>query len=359
MNQFMQTRKKIIKDAIKKILHLNDGNYSYYKIKIALFYYIRSICNLLYGKPFDNRNKKYISYVPHNSAYGHEYWLRNYSHWNKPIYGEIEHGMYFGKLAGNTAVEFPISYALKVILTYGKYREKVLKNKFKDFDIFMIGPRIAYANTDDEYKKELLEKANNERVATLFPSHSTSRENMLYDTRCFVNDAKQIAHDHGIEKIRVCLRQFDIDYDKANNYIRQGLDIVSADLPNSYETIQFLPRLKAIIETSTLMFSNDIGTQLGYGLYLCVPQIIIQQDVSYSMMNSDEVTTLSAEALEYIKIFNKEKELFAEVFNPNNGLTITKQQRELCNYYWGFDQVKTPDELYSILEKIYKKFKHR
>ena len=73
--------------------------------------------------------------------------------------------------------------------------------------------------------------------------------------------------------------------------------------------------------------------------------------------NKDAAVVSKYFAVDKQSILEHEKELFAEVFRPENGLVITDRQKELCNYYWGFDQIKTPEDLHRILQTIYERFK--
>lgn len=172
---------------------------------------------------------------------------------------------------------FSISYELKVIITYGKYRKEALEHTFNDFDIYMIGPRIAYADTDTVYKEHLLKQMSGKKVATLFPAHSIWEAHASYDAKYFLNKAREIAHGVGIDNIRVCLRQEDIENGNGDEFFKQGIDVVSANSAWPNDAIHFLPKLRAIIETSSLMITNSIGTHIGYGLYFNVPQILVSQ----------------------------------------------------------------------------------
>lgn len=89
----MNQVKLALSKAVIKFLHLSDRKYGNYRLQLTIYYFLKRLTRIFYSKEIRDS----ISFIPQNHGYGHEYWLKKYSHWNKPIYGEIEHGIYYWK----------------------------------------------------------------------------------------------------------------------------------------------------------------------------------------------------------------------------------------------------------------------
>lgn len=295
-------------------------------------------------------NKKNIGVIRSNSDYGHEYWIKEYCNFDKSIYALIEHGVYFGKNTNKVGIEY--DYELKTILTYGNYREEILKIGFPKYNVYKIGPRIAYAKTDSEYFKKLIEESQGKKVLTIFPTHSTKVLKANYDIKYLLSEAYSIMNDRSIEFLRVCLPQADIDNGTADLFIKEGCTVVSA----GQDKIQFLPRLRAIIEASNLTMSNSLGTNLGYCIYLNRQQILIPQEQYYEGEKEEfqkEFTKMRSN--NSLVDFKLEQDLFLSLFNKYINENITTEQIRVCDYYWGFSDVKTKEQMHILLKNIYEK----
>ena len=111
-----------------------------------------------------------------------------------------------------------------------------------------------------------------------------------------------------------------------------------------------MAKQKALISLADLTISNSLGTHLGYCVYLGKPHILLRQDFCYvgDEKSLAEDFGSSNRSENWKNDFEKEKEIFQKIFNINES-TITEEQYKLCNYYWGYDCIKTPDELRDIL----------
>lgn len=284
-----------------------------------------------------------VSIALDNYYYGHEYWLKKYSGYKKPIYGLIDHGIVFGK--GYDLYANDNERIIKNILTFGDYQEENYRQKIRGCSIYKIGPRIAYVERNEKYYTELLKINNKRRTVTLFPAHSTPKEDSMYDINKYINECNRICDKYKIENKRVSLRNEDIKNGICNKFLREGFQVVSSGT----NQIDFLPRLKAIIETSDLVISNSLGTHIGYCIYLNVPHILISQKIDFRIKENYEINN------NYFinpTLVDDEKVLFEKVFNENNGYNVTKDQYNLCSYYWGFNFIKTKEELLNILVNL-------
>ena len=118
------------------------------------------------------------------------------------------------------------------------------------------------------------------------------------------------------------LLYYDILYTNyASLYEEAGFVITTAG--HRYD-LNFISRLKSIIELADATASNAFGTNIGFSIYLKNPFLYIHSDsiVSDNSMVSEVLTSF--------KDYN---------------LKITEQQYSVVSKYWGFDSIKTPDQI--------------
>lgn len=314
------------------------------KKKLEIYRFIHCIGNQIHRSQSESSN---IAIIPSNESYGHEFWIKKYSGWNKPIYGLVEHGLYLGN--NHQKVGDKVEYDLGVILTFGDYRKKIINEAFPGMKVFKIGPRIAYSETDNDYKSEILGLLKgNKRVLTIFPAHSITSLKSKYDIPALYNYAKKICAEFDLDNIFVCLPYGDIEKGLEKDFEKHGCSIVSA----GKDSIKFLPRLKAIIEMSTITMSNSLGTNLGYCIYMGKQQILIPQKIEYEGTGFAIETERRNKGSEYDYFYQQETELFASIFDGSSGEIINEKQKEICNYYWGLNDVLSSKEFYNLLSNL-------
>ena len=283
------------------------------------------------------------TFVPSNSNYGHEHWLKSYSKFEHSIYALIEHGLFFGE--NESKVGFKSEWDLGSIMTYGNYRAELLHRLYPDYNIVKIGPRIHYALTDESYLRELHGKIDSsKKTMTVFPSHSLEGEKVEYNIELFYKEIRTIALELNIKNILVSLHPSDFIHNIDRLFTERGMIVVSSGV----DDIKFLPRQRAIFEVSDVTYSNSLGTHVGYSLCMNTPHII---NVT-SMQSRPEADSLSS-------IFFKEEQLISSAFNGNEPFVITQEQKDLYDYYWGADCILPADKLYKELTNCYKLFRNR
>lgn len=274
-------------------------------------------------------------FIPQNYAYGHEFWLKKYSGYDDFIYGLIEHGL-FAK-DNPTKVGWKPEWDCGSILTYGDARYDTLKNLYPEFNILRIGPRIHYAPIDDKYYNELLSQIDiSGKSMVLYPSHSLASEIYRYDVELFVKRALAFAKEYSVKNILVSLHPSDFLHGFQDEYKK----IDSRIIPVTGGTNQrlFLPRLKAILSIADITYSNTAGTHVGYSLYMKKPHVIDS--------SSDNIHNMSD-----IKDYDlHHSRLFAKAFECKDPWKISTEQYELVDYHYGFSHIKSPEELYQVLE---------
>ena len=303
---------------------------------------LKSYYLLRYLKNINTRNKKNIGLIPSNHYYGHEFWFKNYSGYKKPIKALIEHGVYFGE--NSSMVTNEIEYSMKKIITFGDYGETNLKKGFSDYRIVKVGPRIAYAEINKDYFNEL--NKNKGKTMTLFPAHSIPTLKTIYNVKELISKVDEICQKNNISNKRVSLTHTDINSEYSKIYKENGFEVVSAGL----DQIDFLPKLLAIIKTTDLAISNSLGTNLGYCVFFNVPYILIGQKTKSDGRKEDIEKEYGNKNI--IQKYQEETSMFLDCFNEKNDMKITKKQYDLCNYYWGFDHIKTKNDLYYILNSL-------
>lgn len=264
----------------------------------------------------------------------------------KIIKASIEHGLMFP----HTFWDLIINDKFPGIITLGECRRPILEKLCPDKKIYTIGPFINYVDyffTPDEFQKE---KKKLGRNLLVFPAHSTHHMGYEFDEDKFCQKIIEMSKD--FDSVSVCLYWKDILRGCAKKYQKYGFNCVCAG--HIYDPL-FLPRVKSIISLSDYTMSNEQGTHVGYCLYLNKPHYLFKNEfniISFGEFAKDIVKEEN-ESLESKKC----REEFYNYFSEYNN-TITKEQWEFANQYFGFDKIKTKDELKVIfdeLDEIYKK----
>lgn len=271
------------------------------------------------------------TFIPTNHYYGHEYWLRHYSGYNDYIYGMIEHGVYFGD--NRNKVGQVEEWDMGSIITFGDSRINLLKGLYPDFNIFGVGPRIHYAEMDMDYYRELQSIIDQtSKTMVLYPHHSLYERESNYDVNKFMSEASMVAKNLCVKNILVSLHPADIVH--GFNEIYEGNRFIT--VTGGANPVKFLPRLKAIMSLADIIYSNTLGTHVGYGIYMKKPIVM----------------SLDSKRVVYKNKSYQEEELkFASVFNGSHPYEITKEQIDLCDYYFGFSHIKSPAELSDEFQK--------
>lgn len=231
-----------------------------------------------------------------------------------------------------------------------QYRIEILEKQDYFNGAYAIGPYIHYAKpllTSDELKKE---KERLGRTLLVFPSHSIEGLVSNFNFEKFINEIAEIGKD--FDTVRICMYYKDVNLKRFKPYQKEGFEVVTAGHFNDYN---FTRRLRSIIETSDMTMSNEIGSHLGYCLYLKKPHYLFKPEkVEYQGEIGGENVKLM---VENEKKFQKSKNQNPNVIKMNNYFSefeekITQEQQDLISYLWGFEHVKTPNELNNIFTEI-------
>ena len=256
----------------------------------------------------------------------------------------FEHGIIYTDYVGGA---FRIHEYLPSMVA-SQFRVNILKKQKNYKGAYAIGPYIHYADsllTKEEIKSE---KERLGRTLLVFPSHSIDCTIANFDEKSFMNNIKETGKD--FDSVRICMYHQDVLYNRHIPYQKEGYEIVTAGHFNDY---YFMNRLRSIIEISDVTMANDIGTHLGYSIYLNKPHYLVKQEINYDITDkvNEKNTNEAVSRQKYSDNVTNILKFFSE-YNDK----ITKEQYELISYLWGFDEVKTPFELENLILEINKNY---
>lgn len=226
------------------------------------------------------------------------------------------------------------------------FRVSVIENTPGNNGAYGVGPYIAYAKPALSPEKFKAEKERLGRNLLVFPAHSIRGLNSVYDINNFCDEIKEIANSY--DSVRICLYWKDILLGTAEHYKKHGFEVVTA---GHYYDPMFMPRLKSIIETSTMTMSNQLGTHIGYCIYLKKPHYLIPSEIDIEMNHADGNELAKIEYQNSSKVLKKLKDgdnLIEDLLSAKEE-KIKKDQFNIVNKYWGFDEIKSPQELRQLL----------
>lgn len=260
-----------------------------------------------------------IEFVKDSNFYGQNFWIKKYAD-IQHLDASIEHGLYYGDYIPYSSY----CKTIKKIITFSLLRKQVLMKLNKP--VITIGPYIHYAPSLLKDEEQLSIRNNHGRILLFIPTHTTREGGMKYDVDENIRTLKVLAEEKEFDTIWVCMYYYDILHsDLSRQYEQAGFTIVTA---GHKLDLNFLCRLKSIISLADYTVSNFVGTHVGYCIYMQKPHWII---------NPLDYSTASKDFIEITRAFLSYSE------------TITKEQNEVVAKYWGFDQIKTSDDLRKLL----------
>lgn len=301
---------------------------------------------------FDYKNLiKPIPYAPtdlviDNNLYGLSYTLKKYAglNVNRSLDASIEHGVFFGNLVRKD----DRIYLVNSIITFGPRRIKHLKKGNINKTIIPIGPYIHYARpllTDEQF---LQLKSELGKVLLVFPSHGIIGVDLSYNLDDFINEIERIKVDY--DNVLVSLYWTDaLNTTLVNRYIEKGYKIVTSG--HRFD-LNFLSRQRSIIELADYTISNNLGTHVGYCIYLGKPHYIFRQKVDSRYKNRmTEKHVVTSRTEDNVNTYESELEEVCSHFDSDIRV-ITPEQKEIVEEFWGISFIKTPLELQKELAVV-------
>jgi hypothetical protein len=279
-----------------------------------------------------------VDHVIDNNYYGISHTLRTYAnmHLKDQVDAYIEHGVFFGKfILFDEKYWFP-----KTIITYSEQRKLHIESMRVEKKVVPIGPYIQYAK--NIFSQEKISEYSNRFGKTLlvFPSHSIQNQSSEYDVDEFISEINSIRGS--FQTVLVCLFWVDIkNADLLEKYTRENYLICTA---GHIHDLNFLSRLRSIIELSNITISNNVGTHIGYCVSMGKPHYLFNSAV----VEKNDVGKEYFDELYRMETYRKETHEVYEAFSTYSD-SISLKQIEVVDKYWGGGNKKEPYEMHEIL----------
>lgn len=293
-----------------------------------------------------NSNTKYYDHFIHseyyrgNIFYGIANDIKRFTGYTAKIPACIEHGLYLGEYSN--PVEGKES-GLPATVTFGHRRVATLKNA--GANPIAIGPYILYADVIKNLYEEVRSWLKSGSTLLVMPSHSTKDISSVYSIDQFITAVNQFASEHNFCNIIVNIYFRDCNPKVIEAYKSNGWLVVCAG--HMCDPL-FLRRLRTFIELSDCTLSNSFGTHVGYSVALNTPHVILGEKPKRVDLVRDNVTS------KMLKTVDDEIDYISDFFRVDS-LSISPQQIEIVNQYWGLDCVRGKEELRSLLEAAHLK----
>lgn len=281
-----------------------------------------------------------------NMYYGIESTLRTYARQSKPLKACIEHGVYFGNYVNDSELD---RSELSCLVTFSDVRLLHVR-EVSSVPVCLIGPYIAYATSylEDRTLRELKKEIG--RTMVVFPSHSLEFTSKQYDIDKFIAEIKRVKREMQIDTVLVSLYFLDLKEPVISMYEHCGFKVVTSGIR---EDANFLRRQRALIELSDFTMSNSVGTHIGYCVYLKKPHYLFNQDV----LTSFSVGADACESSKNVQETSRKEKLEIGNYFSTLSYKVTDKQYEICDKYWGFSHVLSPEDIGEIYELSSKSFK--
>ena len=285
--------------------------------------------------------KVYNEICTDNNCFGIGYSIRQYAEYDKPyIKGWIEHGYFYADTISDLAA---ISFTNNII-TFGSHREHINNILLPQKRCFKIGPYVHYAKdyvSEEEYEQM---KKSLGKVLLVFPIHSGTGEKVLYEKEELFKTVESVASE--FDTVLFSLFWSDITDEYATEIEKRGYKIVCSG--HRFDPF-FLSRQKTIIKLADVTMSNGLGTNLVYCTYMKKPHWLVRQDSKTISIN--KTGEKHKEYEERNKNNSSIKSILHEAFEEYRE-TLTENQYQLCSDLFGFENIKSPMEMLSLLKSL-------
>ncbi len=256
------------------------------------------------------------------------------AHRTEPIYYSpaVEHGLII-----HDQIYTDLRFTARAgLVTFGDYRYRQIR-KYKNEPIYEVGPYIHYAQPyyDAERTAEL--KKTNGKTLLVFPAHSVDTSTISQDENRYLDEVLRIADKGGFETVLVNAFWWNVNDPVIHKFESEGFKIVSAGFRDD---VNFLPRLRTIMDLSDLIAGDSFGTHIGYALDRKVPFQFI--DINTHGGSIDDKVDPHADENASLK------EKLARAFLGAS--EITKHQVDLLEPYWGFSKTKSREQIEDIYQ---------
>ncbi len=276
-----------------------------------------------------------------NNLYGYAHHLKKYAGIKKDLKGYLEHGLFWGGMIHKDEYNWHFNR----IITLCKFRCKSIEEQLPNKKAIAVGPYIHYADHVFSPEKLSALKKTLGRVLLVYPSHSVKNLEAQFNFEQFIKKINALKKD--FDTVLISLYFIDAQNpEMVKLYENHGFKVVTSG--HKFD-LNFVARQKTIITLADMTMSNEVGTHVGYCNYLNKPHYIFKQSIK-------RVATSAAEQKRFDTVATKsnyqteaeQKNAFFEAFSTYDDKNITDKQRQLCAEYWGYDDVKSAEELREI-----------
>lgn len=285
--------------------------------------------------------KYYQEILTDNNCFGIGFSLRKYANIKgNHINSFVEHGYFFGEYV---SIQEKQTFA-KQILTFSDLGKKRIEAQIKDKTVVPIGPYIHYASGFYDADKTAQLKKKLGRVLLVFCSHAATGCSVKYDEDYLISKIEEVRN--GFDTVIVSLFWSDMNPEwvaklEAHNYI-----VFSSG--HRYDPY-FLSRQKTVISLADVTMSNNIGTHIAYCTYMGKPHWIVRQEVKYTSKDGKGEDNLNiVKQIKQDASATMEREELMNTFAEYSEQLID-EQKSVASKYFGFDYIKTPEQIREIL----------
>lgn len=270
-----------------------------------------------------------------NWSNGHIYgiWQAIYGDYQQDTvfcYPAIEHGLIFHEdvftdLRGTGRV---------CLSTFSNFRKQIIQQKLHR-PVFCVGPYIHYCKYfySEKKLKELKEKFG--KTLLVFPTHSTDTSKLSVNQQHYLQELRSIAKNYDTVLVNVFWWNVNDALTKALQ--KEGYRVISCGFRDDP---MFLRRLKSYIHLADFAIGDSIGTHVGYCVSEGVPFSYREMGTGVALLKEEEKRDFLFRDYHIGRI--QQAFLNAEAIND--------QQWEIVKEYWGFDYIKTSEEIQLIKE---------
>jgi hypothetical protein len=241
----------------------------------------------------------------------------------------LEHGIIFCNHVGSAVISKHINInKCRNIYTYSEHRKEILEDYNKKLNVIPVGPYILGAKFFHDTDTLNNIKKRFGKILLVFPIHSLKDVQHQYNRREFIAEILKI-RSH-FQSVFICLHYSDILAKQYQEFLKSDFVIVSA---GSWDDINFLSRLKDLIELSDMTMSNSLGTHIGYSVCMEKPHYLFYQQTTPILSNKISKTEEDYEFHEN----TKKRKLSSEFMNIFGAFSwdISQEQKAICQKYWG------------------------
>ncbi len=202
-----------------------------------------------------------------------------------------------------------------------------------------IGPIIHYAQnyyTDEQIKAK---KERLGRNALFFPVHSSHHISSHFTMKHCLKALEPFKKDFDTIRVSIFWKNFHEGQHKP--FIDAGYECVTAG--HMFDPL-FLPRLKGLLSVTDHTFGNSYGTNIAYGIYMQKPHTHLPSDFMLDYSKAQDNFSHTPYLQKRQEIVDKFLNLFV-----NYSSEISKQQYAACNHFFGYDHVRTRNELLALI----------